>query len=30
MAVGDRNDPYGQFNFLVELDGLTVRLPDSG
>lgn len=24
MAVGDRNDPYGQFNFLVELDGLTV------
>ena len=24
MAVGDRNDPYAQFNFLVDLDGLTI------
>jgi phage tail-like protein len=24
MAVGDRIDPYAQFNFLVEIDGLTV------
>lgn len=24
MAVGDRADPYAQFNFLVELDGLEV------
>jgi phage tail-like protein len=24
MAVGDRDDPYAQFNFIVELDGLTV------
>ncbi len=24
MAVGDRNDPYGQFNFLIEIDGLAV------
>ncbi len=21
--TGDRNDPYGQFNFLVEIDGIT-------
>jgi phage tail-like protein len=24
MAVGDRNDPYGAFNFLLEIDGLAV------
>jgi len=24
MAVGDRIDPYAQFNFLIELDGQTV------
>ena len=24
MAVGDRNDPYAQFNFIIELDGLEV------
>jgi phage tail-like protein len=23
MASGARNDPYGQFNFLVEIDGVT-------
>ena len=23
MAVGDRNDPYAAFNFLVEIDGIT-------
>lgn len=23
MAVGDRNDPYRAFNFLVEIDGIT-------
>lgn len=23
MAVGDRNDPYRAYNFLVELDGIT-------
>jgi phage tail-like protein len=23
MAGGQRNDPYGQFNFLVEIDGVT-------
>ncbi|MEM7335779.1 MAG: phage tail protein [Chloroflexota bacterium] len=23
-ATGDRNDPYGAFNFLVEIDGVTV------
>jgi len=23
MAVGDRNDPYGGYNFLVEIDGIT-------
>ena len=23
-ASGDRNDPYGAFNFLVEIDGVTV------
>lgn len=23
MAVGDRNDPYRSFNFLVEIDGIT-------
>jgi phage tail-like protein len=23
MAVGDRNDPYRSYNFLVELDGIT-------
>ena len=22
MAVGDRNDPYGGYNFLVEIDGI--------
>ena len=24
MPDGTRNDPYGQFNFVVEIDGLTV------
>lgn len=24
MATGDRNDPYAAFNFLVEIDGVTV------
>ena len=24
MASGKRNDPYGQFNFLVELEGIVV------
>ncbi len=24
MADGKRNDPYGQFNFLVEIDGIVV------
>ncbi|HEX3151509.1 MAG TPA: phage tail protein [Gemmataceae bacterium] len=24
MAEGKRNDPYGQFNFLVEIDGIVV------
>jgi phage tail-like protein len=24
MAAGARNDPYGQFNFLVEIDGIVV------
>ena len=24
MAVGDRGDPYAQFNFLVEIDGVAV------
>jgi phage tail-like protein len=24
MAVGDRNDPYAQFNFVVEIDGVEV------
>jgi phage tail-like protein len=24
MAQGQRNDPYGRFNFLVEIDGVTV------
>jgi phage tail-like protein len=24
MAAGTRNDPFGQFNFLVNIDGLTV------
>jgi phage tail-like protein len=24
MAAGDRKDPYAQFNFLVEIDGVTV------
>ena len=24
MAAGERNDPYAQFNFIVELDGLEV------
>jgi phage tail-like protein len=24
MATGDRNDPYSAFNFLVEIDGVTV------
>jgi phage tail-like protein len=24
MATGDRNDPFAQFNFLIELDGLDV------
>ncbi|MGD9081398.1 MAG: phage tail protein [Desulfobacterales bacterium] len=24
MATGDRNDPYNAFNFLVEIDGVTV------
>lgn len=23
MATGDRNDPFGAFNFLVEIDGVT-------
>lgn len=23
MASGNRNDPYGQFNFLIEIDGVT-------
>lgn len=23
MAVGSRNDPFGAFNFLVEIDGIT-------
>ncbi len=23
MAVGDRNDPFAQFNFLLEIDGLS-------
>lgn len=23
MASGTRNDPYGQFNFLIEIDGVT-------
>ena len=23
MADGKRNDPYGQFNFLVEIDGVS-------
>ena len=23
MAVGDRKDPYGSYNFLVEVDGIT-------
>ena len=23
MAVGDRNDPYRSYNFLVEIDGIT-------
>lgn len=23
MATGDRRDPYGQYNFLVEIDGVT-------
>jgi phage tail-like protein len=23
MAVGNRNDPFGAFNFLVEIDGIT-------
>ena len=23
MAIGDRNDPYGGYNFLVEIDGIT-------
>jgi phage tail-like protein len=23
MASGDRNDPYGQFNFLIQIDGVT-------
>jgi len=23
MASGSRNDPYGQFNFLIEIDGVT-------
>ena len=23
MPVGDRNDPYGAYNFLVEIDGIT-------
>ena len=25
MAVGDRNDPYRAYNFLVELDGIRDR-----
>jgi phage tail-like protein len=24
MATGDRNDPYSSFNFLIEIDGVTV------
>jgi phage tail-like protein len=24
MAVGDRNDPYAQFNFVIEIDGVEV------
>ena len=24
MATGDRNDPYNAFNFLIEIDGVTV------
>ena len=24
MADGSRTDPYGQFNFLIEIDGITV------
>jgi phage tail-like protein len=24
MATGDRNDPYGAFNFIVEIDGIEV------
>ncbi len=23
MPSGARNDPYGQFNFLIEIDGIT-------
>ena len=23
MAVGDRNDPFGAYNFLLEIDGIT-------
>src|SRR6266704_3525539 len=23
MPAGNRNDPYGQFNFLIEIDGVT-------
>jgi phage tail-like protein len=23
MAVGDRKDPYGQFNFLIDIEGVT-------
>lgn len=23
MPVGDRKDPYGQFNFMIEIDGIT-------
>lgn len=22
MAVGERNDPYGQYNFIIEIDGI--------
>jgi phage tail-like protein len=24
MAVGERNDPFGQFNFLIDIDGVEV------
>lgn len=24
MAVGERNDPLGQFNFMLEIDGITI------